>query len=49
LVDQINREIDHFKTAYKQSAAQKKPSPAVKEREAKLKAAISRLSATRYI
>ena len=40
LVDQINREIDHFKTAYKQSAAQKKPSPAVKEREAKLKAAI---------
>ena len=40
LVDQINREIDHFKTAYKQSAAQKKPSPAVKERETKLKAAI---------
>ena len=40
LVDQINQEIDHFKTAYKQSAAQKKPSPAVKEREAKLKAAI---------
>ena len=40
LVDQINQEIDHFKTAYKQSAAQKKPSPAVKERETKLKAAI---------
>ena len=40
LVDQINQEIDHFKTAYKQSAAQKKPSMAVKEREAKLKAAI---------
>ena len=40
LVDQINQEIDHFKTAYKQSAAQKKPSPAVKEREEKLKAAI---------
>ena len=40
LVNQINQEIDHFKTAYKQSAAQKKPSPAVKEREAKLKAAI---------
>ena len=40
LVDQINQEVDHFKTAYKQSAAQKKPSPAVKEREAKLKAAI---------
>ena len=40
LVDQINQEVDHFKTAYKQSVAQKKPSPAVKEREAKLKAAI---------
>ena len=40
LVDQINQEVDHFKTAYKQSAAQKKPSPAVKEREEKLKAAI---------
>ena len=40
LVDQINQEIDHFKTAHKQSAAQKKPSPAVKEREAKLNAAI---------
>ncbi|MBF1547847.1 MAG: hypothetical protein HXO05_09900 [Prevotella salivae] len=40
LVDQINQEIDHFKTAYKQSSAQKKPSPAVKERETKLKAAI---------
>ena len=40
LVDQINQEIDHFKTAHKQSAAQKKPSPAVKERETKLKAAI---------
>ena len=40
LVNQINQEIDHFKTAYKQSAAQKKPSPAVKEREEKLKAAI---------
>ena len=40
LVDQINQEVDHFKTAHKQSAAQKKPSPAVKEREAKLKAAI---------
>ena len=40
LVDQINQEIDHFKTAYKQSAAQKKPSPAAKEREEKLKAAI---------
>ena len=40
LVDQINQEVDHFKTAYKQSAAQKKPSPAVKERETKLKAAI---------
>ena len=40
LVNQINQEIDHFKTAYKQSAAQKKPSPAVKERETKLKAAI---------
>ena len=40
LVDQINQEVDHFKTAYKQSAAQKKPSLAVKEREAKLKAAI---------
>ena len=40
LVDQINQEIDHFKTAHKQSAAQKKPSPAVKEREEKLKAAI---------
>ena len=40
LVDQINQEIDHFKTAYKQSAAQKRPSPAVKEREEKLKAAI---------
>ena len=33
LVDQINQEVDHFKTAHKQSAAQKKPSPAVKERE----------------
>ena len=33
LVDQINQEIDHFKTAHKQSSAQKKPSPAVKERE----------------
>ena len=40
LVDQINQEVDHFKTAHKQSAAQKKPSPAVKEREEKLKAAI---------
>ena len=40
LVDQINLEIDHFKTAHKQSSAQKKPSPAVKEREEKLKAAI---------
>ena len=40
LVDQINQEADHFKTAHKQSAAQKKPSPAVKEREEKLKAAI---------
>ena len=40
LVDQINQEIDHFKTTYKQSSAQKKPSEAGKEREAKLKAAI---------
>ena len=40
LVDQINQEVDHFKTAHKQSSAQKKPSPAVKERETKLKAAI---------
>ena len=40
LVDQINQEIDHFKTAHKQSSAQKKPSLAVKERETKLKAAI---------
>ena len=40
LVDQINQEIDHFKTAHKQSSAQKKPSPAVKEREEKVKAAI---------
>ena len=40
LVDQINQEVDHFKTAHKQSTAQKKPSPAVKEREEKLKAAI---------
>ena len=40
LVNQINQEIDHFKTAYKQSAAQKKPSPAGKERAEKLKAAI---------
>ena len=40
LVDQINQEVDHFKTAHKQSAAQKKPSAAVKERETKLKAAI---------
>ena len=40
LVEQINQEIDHFKTAHKQSSAQKKPSPAVKERETKLKAAI---------
>ena len=40
LVDQINQEIDHFKTAHKQSSAQKKPSPVVKEREEKLKAAI---------
>ena len=40
LVNQINQEIDHFKTAHKQSSAQKKPSPAVKEREEKLKAAI---------
>ena len=40
LVDQINQEIDHFKTAHKQSSAQKKPSAAVKEREEKLKAAI---------
>ena len=40
LVDQINQEIDHFKTAHKQSSAQKKPSPSVKEREMKLKAAI---------
>ena len=43
LVDQINQEIDHFKTAYKQSAAQKKPSPAVKERETKLKSSHSGL------
>ena len=39
LVDQINQEIDHFKTAYKQSAAQKKhtlkPTP---EEENRLKA-----------
>ena len=27
LVDQINQEVDHFKTAHKQSAAQKKPTP----------------------
>ena len=40
LVDQINQEVDHFKTAHKQSSAQKKPSPVVKEREEKLKAAI---------
>ena len=40
LVDQINQEVDHFKTAHKQSSAQKKPSPAVKEREEKVKAAI---------
>ena len=40
LVDQINQEIDHFKTAHKQSSAQKKPSEAGKEREEKLKAAI---------
>ena len=40
LVDQINQEIDHFKTAHKQSSAQKKPSPVVKEREEKLKAAL---------
>ena len=40
LVDQINQEIDHFKTAHKQSSAQKKPSLAVKERAEKLKAAI---------
>ena len=40
LVNQINQEIDHFKTAHKQSSAQKKPSVAVKEREEKLKAAI---------
>ena len=40
LVDRMNQESDHFKTAYKQSAAQKKPSLAVKEREEKLKAAI---------
>ena len=40
LVDQINQEVDYFKTAHKQSSAQKKPSPAVKERETKLKAAI---------
>ena len=40
LVDQINQEIDHFKTAHKQSSAQKKPSLAVKEREEKLKAAL---------
>ena len=40
LVDQINQEVDHFKTAHKQSSAQKKPSVAVKEREEKLKAAI---------
>ena len=40
LVDQINQEVDHFKTAHKQSSAQKKPSPAVIEREEKLKAAI---------
>ena len=40
LVEQINQEVDHFKTAHKQSSAQKKPSPAVKEREEKLKAAI---------
>ena len=40
LVDRMNQESDHFKTAHKQSAAQKKPSLAVKEREEKLKAAI---------
>ena len=40
LVDRMNQESEHFKTSHKQSAAQKKPSPAVKEREEKLKAAI---------
>ena len=40
LVDRMNQESDHFKTSHKQSMAQKKPSPAVKEREEKLKAAI---------
>ena len=40
LVDRMNQESDHFKTSHKQSVAQKKPSPAVKEREEKLKAAI---------
>ena len=40
LGDRMNQECDHFKTSHKQSMAQKKPSPAVKEREEKLKAAI---------
>ena len=39
LVDQINQEVDHFKTAHKQSVAQKKaaPRPTAKEREEMLK------------
>ena len=39
LVDQINQEVDHFKTAHKQSAAQKKaaPRPTAKEKEEMLK------------
>ena len=44
LVDQINQEVDHFKTAHKQSAAQKKntlkPTP---EEENRLKAGFSAL------
>ena len=39
-MDQINQEVDHFKTAYKQKCGAEKAAPAVKEREAKLKAAI---------
>ena len=39
LVDQINQEVDHFKTAHKQSAAQKKPTPKpTPEEENRLKA-----------
>ena len=39
LVNQINQEIDHFKTAHKQSAAQKKPTPKpTPEEENRLKA-----------